>query len=146
MIELNALKRDLASVPSFGNQANNLFKEIMKPWAAADGLFALRKQILLLALEGIRNKSTQYSAPLASVQASCSELSKEIEATLNPTAEDLNRIRKRIRELMEQVGGVSKEEMQLVVQAMSKEGGSGHWYKCPNVSLPHSTVFVVVPR
>ncbi len=134
MIEVNSFKRDLASVPSFGSQMNQLFKDIMKPQTEATSLFDLRKQVFLMALRGIRNKAGQNSNPNGSIQASCVELSKEIESTVKLTPEGLQSFRERIKELLRQVGGVSKEEMQLVVQAMAKEGGSGHWYKCPNVS------------
>ncbi|ELR18944.1 uncharacterized protein ACA1_233420 [Acanthamoeba castellanii str. Neff] len=59
-------------------------------------------------------------------------LERELRANQRPTLADTERWRAAVDKLQQEGLGVDKKTLQLVIQAMTKEGGSGHWFKCPN--------------
>jgi hypothetical protein len=123
-------------------------------------LLAKMREVYLVMLEFFDHQvmlepDQLHPAELASLR----DINRELQARRQPNAEDVERWSASIEQLKPKVSscvrleanqlisrvrfdgcviatqlfGVSKKTLRLVVQAMANEGGSNHWFKCPNV-------------
>lgn len=113
---------------------DKLKRDMLTVHVELPGLLAMTRDFYLVTIEFLVEVVRQEQMG-TDLLGRLDTLERELKANQQPTLADTERWRAAVDKLQQEGLSIGKKTLQLVIQAMAKEGGSGHWFKCPNGHL-----------